>query len=561
MKGILYIAAAATLLLSACGEGPDEPASSALAALPESPLFALAVVDPVIVVTNIDGYIAEGMPMLGDHFLETTLSAQLGVENLEALMTGWGLDPHGTTVFFMDAMTPATMGLATTAVDPDLFISSLTDLGITFEESDPVEGISVSTTAIPTGNLFVAADRGLLLVAGSRSTLISMLDRLDPESAVTPIALQQGTFFFRMELASIGPMAAAQLAMVRPQILAEMAETSGAGHEMDEMGMQMIGIYFDAISMFLTQTESIEVRTVLGADDIVCESVVDLVPGSDLATVLCAPVEIVDLTALVPSGNVMTARTSIPPSLTIAVVNAITEAMGLTYPEDALAEYAEWSSNSAMTVMDDDAGAFFHFVAVYALPEGTGLDEVRSVYQSQLDFTTDLMGEMQGMMEFALLDSDYLGREFVVFDMSMDPSAMEFEGAEMPEHSFPEMNFTTWMTVADGILWMEMASEPAVITELLDGTYDGIMADATPLFSEAADSELALAFNLDAYLRLMLSFAGEQIDVSAIPENPVWLNSRVDIMPDEYRIAKRDVVSGMDLVTMIGNYIPVFSGM
>jgi hypothetical protein len=557
LKGILYTVAAVMLLLCSCGEGPAEPVS-ALAALPENPLVAIAVVDPCFAVTSIDGYIAEGAPVLGGRFLETTLCAELGVENLETLMTGWGLDPHGTTVFFMEAMTPATMGLASTVVDPDLFFSSLTDLGIAFEESDPIEGIAVRMTAIPSGNLFVTTDRDLLLVAGSRSTLTSMLDRLDPESSGTPIELQRGTFFFSMELASIGPMAASQLAMVRPQILAEMAESGGPG---DEMGMQMIGIYFDAISMFLTQTESIESLIVFDAEDIECESYINLVPGSDLASVLFAPVEIVDLTALVPSGNVMVARASVPPSLTIAVVNAVTGAMGLTYPEEALAEYAEWSQNSAMTIMDDDAGTFFHLVAVYLLPEGTGIDEVRSVYQSQLDFTTDMMGQMQGMMEFTLRDSVYSGREFVVFEMSMDPSAMEFEGAEMPENSFPEMEFTTWMTVADGILWMEMANEPAVVIDLLDGTYEGTMADATPIFAEAADAEFALAFNLDAYLRMMLGLVGEQVDISALPESPVWLNSWVEIMPDECRIIKRDLLSGMDLARMIGNYIPVFSAM
>jgi hypothetical protein len=384
-----------------------------------------------------------------------------------------------------------------------------------------------------------------------------MIGRLDAGDA-SVVQLDPATFYYRMELGSIGPMAATQLQMVRPQILAEMADTGDPG---DQMSMQMIDIYFDAISLFLTQTETIEASMVIGPEDIYCESYIDFVPDSDLANVLCAPVEVNDLTGLIPAGDVIMARASVPPELTIAVVNAITGAIGIEYPQDTLTEYAEWTRNTASVVLDDDAGTFFHLVAVYDLPEGTGLDEVRNVYGSQIDFTQEMLADMGGMIQMALRDEVYLGFDFVVFDMTMDFSELDTGEADMGEMEIPEMAFTTWMTVADGILWIEMAAEPEVITGLIEGTYDGVMMSEIPLFSEAPDAQFVMAFNLDSYFRMLTGFMGEGMDLSSVPENPVWIEGWTESVPGESRLIQYSSVSGMDLAAMIGNYIPLFAGM
>jgi hypothetical protein len=528
-----------------------------MAVMPENPLVAMAVTDPVAVVSNLDGYIGEGIPMLGDNFLGTTLSAAVGVDDLETLMTDWGLDPHGTTVFFMEAMTPATIGLASGATDPGLFVTSLEEQGVAFTDSDPIEGVDVKSAAIPSGNIFVAGDRGLLLVAGSRSTLTSMLGRLDPENGTSPVDLGPATFYFSMQLGSIGPMAAAQIEMVRPQVLSEMAQSGGPGNE---MGIKMIDIYFDAISLFLTQTQSVETRVVIGPEEIECESVIDFVPGSDLASVLTAQVEIDDLTGHVPDGDIIVARASLPPELTIAVVNAVTGALGIEYPQDALETYAEWSRNTAVSVLSDDAGTMFHMVAVYALPEGVGLEQVRDVYQSQMDFTRSMMAGTGGMMDMTLGDRVYMDRDFMVFDMTMNPEAIEAGNPEIPEGSIPEMKFTMWMTVADGLLWLEMADQPEVVTQLIEGTWTGGLASDAPVFEGTGHAQMVASFNIDGYFRMIAGLMDGQIDLSALPENPVWINGWVESMPDESRLVEHCSLSGMDLARMIGNYMPLFAG-
>jgi hypothetical protein len=556
LKGIGYASSVALLVIVSCGGGPAEPVS-ALAVMPEDPLVAMAVSDPVAVVSNIDGYIAEGIPMLGDNFLGTALSAAAGVDDLETLMTDWGLDPHGTTVFFMEAMTPATIGLASGATDPGLFVTSLEAQGVTFTDSDPIEGVDVKSAAIPSGNLFVAGDRGLLLVAGSRSTLTSMLGRLDPGNGASPVELGPATFYFCMQLGSIGPMAAAQIEMVRPQVLSEMAQNGGPGNE---MAIRMIDLYFDAISLFLTQTQSVESRVVIGPEEIECESVIDFVPGSDLAAVLTAPVEINDLTDHVPDGDIIMARASLPPELTIAVVNAVTGAMGLEYPSDALETYAEWSKNTAVSVLADDAGTMLHVVAVYALPEGVGLEQVRDIYQSQIDFTRAMMAGMGGMMDMTLGDQVYMDRDFMVFDMTMNTGAIMAGNPEIPEGAIPEMDYTVWMTVADGLLWLEMADQPEVVTQLIEGTWTGGLASDAPVFEGTGHAQMVASFNLDGYLRMIAGFMGGQIDLSALPVNPVWINGWVESMPEDSRLVEHCSLSGMDLARMIGNYMPLFAG-
>jgi hypothetical protein len=554
LKKILYAASAVLLIVCACGESPAEQAS-ATAVMPENPLMAVAVSDLSVVLANIDGYIGQGIPALGDNFLGSTLSAAMGVEDFDAMVSGWGLDPHGTAALFMEAMTPATMGFAVGASDPDLFFSSMGELGVEFTEGDPVNGVPVKSAAFPGGYFYLAGTRGLVLAAGSVSTLTSMLERLD---APASLELDPATFYYRMELGSIGPMAAAQLEMVRPQIMAEMAESGDPG---DQMGMQMIGIYFDGISLFLTQTEAVEATMVIGPEDIYCESYIDFVPGSDLASVLCAPVEVVDLTGYIPQGDVIMARASIPPELTVAVVNAITGAMGIEYPQDALAQYAQWSRNTATTVMSDDAGTMFHMVAVYDLPEGTGLDQVYDVYLSQIDFTEDMLTEMGGMMDMALRQDVYMDRDFVVFDMHMNMEEMIPEGEEVPDMPVTEMDFTTWMTVSDGMLWIEMAEEPAVLSQLLDGTWTGPMAGDAAVFTEAPEAQVVMAFNLEAYIRLLTGFMGDQVDLSMIPSEPVWITGWAESIPEESRLIQYNTISGVDLAAMIGNFIPLFAGM
>jgi len=555
MKKITISLIPAFLILLGCGGEPGAPAN-AFTAMPDDAMMAFAIADPAALISNIDGYIEEGMPALGSCFIENTLCSILSVDDIEALMTQWGLDPNGTILFFMEAMAPATMGFAANTVDSEVFFAQMSDLGLTFTDADPIDNIAVKSTTIPTGNLFFAEHRSVLLAAGSRGILSSMIERLD--SGVNPSDVQElapGTLWSRMELSVMGPMAAAQLAMARPQIIAEMT-VEGPDNE---MGVRMIGLYFDAISIFLNQTETVETFLVFGPGDIEGTAYIRFTPGSDLAALISSPVEVVDLTGLIPAGDVAMARASVPPELTKAILIAVTEALGVDFPEESLDFYADYSRNSAMSIMLDDAGSFMHLVAVYQLPEGTGLEEVRAFYELQLDFTTSIMGESAGMVDFDLTETVYNGRTYLLFDMNLDFSTMDIDGADIPETGFSEgMSFTTWITVDEELLFIEMADAPIVLDEILSGTLEDPTADSAPVFADAGSADFVLAFNLNAYIRMIMAFTGEDIDLSSLPEDPVWLNSWAIVDADEAMIIKHGSVSGADLASLIGSLAVMF---
>jgi hypothetical protein len=554
MKKITISMILTFLMLPGCGGEPESPAD-AFTAMPDDAMMAFAIVDPVALITNIDGYIDEGMPALGSCFIENTLCSKLSVDDIEALMTQWGLDPNGTILFFMEAMAPATMGFAANTVDSEVFFTHMSDLGLTFTDADPLDNIAVKSTTIPTGNLFFAEHRSVLLAAGSRGTLSSMVERLDSGVNRDVYELAPGMLWSRMELSAMGPMAAAQLAMVRPQIIAEM---TAEGPD-NEMGVRMIGLYFDAISIFLNQTETVETSLQFGPGDIEGTAYIRFTPGSDLAALISSPVEVVDLTGLIPAGDVAMARISVPPEVTKAILSAVTEAMGVDFQEESLDFYADYSRNSAMSIMLDDAGSFMHLVAVYQLPEGSGLEEVRGFYELQLDFTTDIMGESAGMVDFDLTETVYNDRTYLLFDMNLDFSSMEIDGADIPETGFPEdMSFTTWITVDDELLFIEMADTPIVLDEILSGTLERPTADSAPVFADAGSADFVMAFNLNAYIRMIMVFAGEEIDLSSLPETPVWLNCWAIVDADEAMLIKHGSVSGAALVSLIGSFAMMF---
>ncbi len=556
MKKITISLVLAFLMLPACGVESGGPPADAFMVMPDDAMMAFAIVDPIALISNVDGYIEEGMPALGSCFIENTLCSQLSVDDLEALMMQWGLDPNGTILFFMQAMAPATMGFAANTVDSEAFFTHMSDLGLTFTDADPLDNIDVKSTTIPTGNLYFAEHRSVLLAAGSRGILSSMIERLD--SGANPSGVQElapGTLWSSMELSVMGPMAAAQLAMARPQIIAEM---TAEGPD-NEMGVRMIGLYFDAISVFLNQTETVETSLVFGPGDIEGMAYITFTPGSDLAALISSPVEVVDLTGLIPAGDVAMVRVSVPPELTKAILSALSDATGVDFPEESLTFYADYSRNSAMSIMLDDAGSFMHLVAVYQLPEGAGLEEVRSFYELQLDFTTGIMGESAGMVDFELVDTVYNDRTYLLFDMNLDFSSMEIEGADIPETGFPEdMSFTTWITVDGELLFIEMADQPIVLDEILSGTLERPTADSAPVFADAGSADFVMAFNLNAYIRMIMVFAGEEIDISTLPETPVWLNCWAIIDADEAMIIKHGSVSGADLVSLIGSFAMMF---
>jgi hypothetical protein len=196
-----------------------------------------------------------------------------------------------------------------------------------------------------------------------------------------------------------------------------------------------------------------------------------------------------------------------------------------------------------------------HLVGLYDVEEGTTLEDVRNAYDAQFQM-------MAGMMPMPALDfypvdyAEYQGMQWIRFGMEMDMSAMAPDTIEMP--MAPNITWTAWLILHEGILYMEMAPEPAVAAALIDGTYQGSFASGMPEMAEfSPSSEVAMLFNIPGYLNMALAMAG--MEIAPIDSDPVWMEVEVDVTQGGMNSKFR--VSGTDMSTFIGKAIQTFGAM
>ena len=207
----------------------------------------------------------------------------------------------------------------------------------------------------------------------------------------------------------------------------------------------------------------------------------------------------------------------------------------------------------SMTV---DADNPMHIVAVYEMPEGTSLEDVKEAYDIQFSMLSEVM-EMPGLTLSDVRYADFEGLEWVTFGMHMDMTAMQPD----VENSAPiaeDIAWTAWLTVQDGILYMEMAPEPVTVPRLIDGTYQGETAGAmSEMQSFSSSSEMAMLINIPGYVNMALAMSG--LDVPLIDAEPVWLEAEVDFTGGG--LNKHFRVSGTEMSAFIGQAIGVFGAM
>ena len=115
-----------------------------------------------------------------------------------------------------------------------------------------------------------------------------------------------------------------------------------------------------------------------------------------------------------------------------------------------------------------------------------------------------------------------------------------------------------WMTVNDGILYVEMAPEPVTVLQLIDGTYQGQNAgDMAEMQAFSSSSEIACLINIPEYLNMALAMSG--LEVPAIDADPVWMEIEVDFTGGGMH--KHFRVSGTGLSTFIGQAVQVFGAL
>lgn len=545
---VIFASSILLVLLAACGGQPEEVTeASPLDVLPETSLFSMALVNPAAVISALDGY-AAGVPLLGENAVSGWILSALNCADMGEVDSRLGIRTSGSLAIYMESMMPQSMGAAITVSDPDIFWGNI---GIVPQAAEAIEGYEVTSIPVEFGNIYFCNTNGLLLAAGSRAGLQAMLDRLDGQLPAALPEIPDGSFYMYTNIETFGPMVASQLAMIQPQLMNEM-EAEG---ELDaEMMQGVMGLYFDAVNLLLTDASSWSCVLTFGPEYISGTSALEFIPGSTLDQYVI-PVEPQDMTDMIPAGNVMVARVSIDPATSRAAMNAIFGALGLSdIPQDMVEFWASSASNTAMSWMFDSDNPL-HIVGLYDLTEGSTLEDVRNAYDAQFQMMAELM-PMPGLEFLPVEYADYDGMQWVRFGMEMDMSAMAPDTVEVPMAQ--TINWNAWLTVSDGRLYIEMAPEPAIASALINGTYDGAYAADMPEMAEfSPDAEMAMMFNVPGYLNMALAMTGMEID--PIESDPVWMEVQLDITDGGMKSHFR--VSGTDMSTFIGKAIQTFAAM
>ncbi len=542
MKRLFFIVATAFLAM-ACGQ---KPPASALDAMPETGLARLVVNDPAAVITNIDGYIEQGVPIAGPNLAARGILEGLECENFDSLAVKTGIDIHGATVLYASGMNPQTIGAALQLSDADAFWSYTSELGAEWVDADPIEGAVVKT--IDTGDmvLTVATYRNVALAAASVGEIQAMIDRLEGRSPHAAVQAAPGSLWLKVDVSMIGPMAASQMSMYRDQII------SGMGDE--AAGMEpVLGLYFDFFSMLLTQVSSVEYSLVFGPADVEAAQVVEFVPGSQLASYV--PGEVADYTGMLPAeGVALAGRMSLPPEMSRDAMNAFFGALGVSPGAEFVDMTAEMTANTAFAIYSDMP---MHMVAVYQRPEGVGPEQIRAWLESSLAFSQELLARMAPVQGFAITppsETEIGGVDFVTYSMTIDPAAMAPAGSTGPQTQ--PMTFTAWLAVTDGNVVMEMAPQPVLIPSMLSGTIEGgTVAEMEYFASAGAGTDAVFAFEMGGYMRMIASFAPEQMaGLESLAGSTAWVYGMADFT-DGTTMTGSSRFAGADFARFIGNLV------
>ena len=554
MKSItIGLHVAAVLIFAACGAEPEVARNTdVFSVLPESTLMSIAVVNPAAAIASMDGY-AAAVPLLGETAVSGWILSGLDCSGMDEVETRYGIDVSGTMVFYMSSMMPQSLGVALSVTDPDLFWNTI---GLTPTPGDPIGGHDVGSFDVDFGKIYVCSEAGLIFATGSRAELENMLERLERDIIADLPGIPDGSIYFSADVSTFGPIAAQQIAMFKPQIISEMQTD---GDENMEMATMVMDLYFDAINIFLTQTGDISAVLTFGPEYISGTATADFVQGSDLAAIFI-PAEITDMTSLIPAGDVAVARVCLDPSTSESILTAIMGAIGMdAIPQEMITFWSQASSSTAMSMFVDPENPF-NIVAVYSMPEGSTLEDVRTAYQDQFTLMSGLMGEMPGVTFQDVTMAEYDGMDWVTFGMEMDFEAMQEmtpeEGTDVPMPG--SFEWTAWLTEADGVLYLEMNDHPTLVPMLISGTWVGEYASSMPQMASFSDqAEFAMLVNLPAYMNMALSMSG--MDIPAIDSDPVWIEAEVNFV--EGGVEKHFRLNGTAMVSFIGQAVQTFGSM
>jgi len=529
-------------LLIGCAQAPVDSTHSSTDALPDEVMFALVVDNPELLISNLDGYLAE-IPSLGEDCVKRMLFGTEG--SLAEFGTNCGINADGSICIFMVNMMPQSIGGAFTVSSDSAFRSEVEYL-MSIEESEPIGNTNVSVTTIPnTGQIFFCYKGGLVLFAGSRTQLEAMMNNLDGENPDFIPDISSAGVYYYIDMKSVGPMLAMQLGSYKSLILESMSNSEA---EMNPQQMSnIVDLYIDFFHIILTETEYIDLTIAFGESDINGSASCMFIPGSTLDSIII-PVEPASLIQLIPAGDVAIAGVSLAEETSTVLMTAYCNAFGIVPVPGKMVEFwAACSRNTAITLLTPTTENPMHIIAVYELPEGAGLSEIKDAYDDQMQMSAGFLDSMDDMQMTDPEIQSYGGLDWVTF--SMDFTAPDVSELSMYSGS-GDFGWTAWLTIHENHMYMEMAEKPDVLLQIFS---EGVEIPAT-LDGFDPDAEMALAVNISGYAEMIAATVGSgYVDTEF---NPVWMNVEVDIV--DGGVKKEFSLSGIELCRFIGEAMELF---
>ncbi len=518
MKRLVLPALSAALVLAACGAAPVEVASP-LSVIPERAMISIVLNDPAGMVRNIDGYIEEGAPILGEKLLENIICGQLEVPSLDSLQVKYGFNPFGQIAFWMESAMPQSKAMAVSAPDFPLFISLLEEMEVEFSAEDPVNGTAVYSMESEEGTMYMAGVNGVALMAMSVEKLEALISNLSEDVAVQ---VPETSLFMQFNLSMIGPMAVAQMPMARMMMTQGMA----ADTTMPYFVPAMMDVYMDGIEVLLTQADMLELTLTTGEEDFVVKKKLTFLPDTYLAE-MSVDHQVRNMLGSIASGDVATVRVQMPTEMAFDITKAFTEVFIPGADEEMLRFWASMVSNGAVSIYNDN---FFHIVAAYQMDEEITVEDVARLYAEYLElfvFELDDSSEMDSF--FSVHDNgviDINGTDFYSMSMTIDTD------------STGTMEFEYWLTVHNGALLLEMAPQPGVLLSIVSDDY--IPAELE------SDGEFAGEISLAGYIKLLMSMSSNGMDIPVFDSDVIirWNGNYADgVMSGEMVMDGSDAVA------------------
>ncbi len=476
-----------SLVLMACGGGDAAEEASPLSVVPERAMISVVVSDPAGMVRNIDGYIKDGAPALGENLLENLICEQLAVPCLDSMTSRYGFDPSGQVVFWMESAMPQSMGMAASAPDFQLFISLLEEMGAELTDEEPILGEAVYSVDAEDGVKYLAGVRGVALMAASSEKLETLISNLMPAASDDAVP---ASVTMKFNLSMIGPMAAAQMPMARMMMMQSMA----ADTAMPVFMPAFMDVYLDGIESFLTQADMMELTLVIEPENFVIRKRATIIPGSFLAETF-ASVSETDMIQYITQGDVATARFRMPSEIAYLATKAFTEVFTSEISDENLRFWGTMVSNGAVSVYNDD---FVHMTAAYEIAEGTTLEEIAAVYADYFGVFIPYMEQNAEMANFFSIQDNGIvqvdGVDFYSMSMSIQTDTTS------------AMTFDYWLTVRDGVLLLETAPDPDNLLSIVAGDYIPAELDGT--------GDMAGEMSLAGYIDLIMTMSPGGMDIS-----------------------------------------------